>query len=96
MKDVIFHTLEVKALVSFMLDSKGLLLRDVFVGLSEAPVAIFSLKKKVKINILWKRKISQIFKVDKLNFCMYSQPIAKSDFPPLLIYVIFQLGFTCV
>lgn len=40
-----------------MLNPIGLLLRDVFTGFSEAPV-------EIKINILQKRKISWIFKVE--------------------------------
>lgn len=39
MKDMIFHTLVVKVLVPFMLNSMGLLLRDVLIGFREAAAA---------------------------------------------------------
>ena len=44
--DISHFSLVVKALVSFMLNSIGLLLGDVFIGFSEAPIATFSKKKK--------------------------------------------------
>lgn len=55
--DISLLAFVVKVLESFMLNPIGLLLRDVFTGFSEAPV-------EIKINILQKRKIPWIFKVE--------------------------------